>query len=276
MSAAIGTWIDGVRGENLPADDRGLHYGDGLFESIGLRAGVVRFLEAHLARLASGCVRLGIRFSSMAELRAEIAAALALAPPRAMLKIIVTRGSAMRRGYAPQGTESARRLMSLWPEAALPTSVAEGVALHRATFTLADNPTLAGIKHLSRIENVMAAGEVAASGAFEALLLDGSGHVISGAMSNVFLVRDGQVLTPRLDRCGVAGVMRGVVLRECASLGITAEDRRVSLDALLAADEVFITNARIGVVPVLRVGEHSFHMTAVARRLGAHIETLDA
>ena len=276
MSAAIGSWIDGVRGETLPADDRGLHYGDGLFESIGVRAGVARFLEAHLARLASGCARLGIRFSSMAELRAEIAAALALAPPRAMLKIIVTRGSAMRRGYAPQGTESARRLMSLWPEAALPTSVAEGVALHRATFTLADNPTLAGIKHLSRIENVMAAGEVAASGAFEALLLDGSGHVISGAMSNVFLVRDGQVLTPRLDRCGVAGVMRGVVLRECASLGITAEDRRVSLDALLAADEVFITNARVGVVPVLRVGEHSYQMTAVARRLGAHIEALDA
>jgi 4-amino-4-deoxychorismate lyase len=276
MSAAIGSWIDGVRGEALPADDRGLHYGDGLFESIGVRAGVARFLEAHLARLASGCARLGIRFSLMAELRAEIAAALALAPPRAMLKIIVTRGSAMRRGYAPQGTESARRLMSLWPEAALPTSVAEGVALHRATFTLADNPTLAGIKHLSRIENVMAAGEVAAAGAFEALLLDGSGNVISGAMSNVFLVRDGQVLTPRLDRCGVAGVMRGVVLRECASLGIAAEDRRVTLDALLAADEVFITNARVGVVPVLRVGEHSFHMTAVARRLGAHIETLDA
>jgi 4-amino-4-deoxychorismate lyase len=276
MSAAIGNWIDGVRGETLPANDRGLHYGDGLFESISVREGVARFLEAHLARLASGCVRLGIRFSSMAELRGEIAAALALAPPRAMLKIIVTRGSAMRRGYAPQGTESARRLMSLWPEAALPTSVAEGVALHRATFTLADNPTLAGIKHLSRIENVMAAGEVAAAGAFEALLLDGSGNVISGAMSNVFLVRDGQVLTPRLDRCGVAGVMRSVVLRECASLGIAAEDRRVTLDALLAADEVFITNARVGVVPVLRVGEHSFHMTAVARRLGAHIETLDA
>jgi len=276
VTSALASWIDGVRGETLPADDRGLSYGDGLFETIGVRAGIARFLDAHLARLASGCARLGIHFAAIPGLRAEIATAVAQAPPLAVLKIIVTRGSAMRRGYAPQGTESARRLMSLWPEAALPTSVAEGVALHRATFTLADNPTLAGIKHLSRIENVMAAGEVAASGAFEALLLDGSGHVISGAMSNVFLVRDGQVLTPRLDRCGVAGVMRGVVLRECASLGITAEDRRVSLDALLAADEVFITNARVGVVPVLRVGEHSFHMTAVARRLGAHIETLDA
>ena len=276
MSAALGSWIDGVPGETLPADDRGLHYGDGLFESIGVRAGVARFLEAHLARLASGCARLGIRFSSMAELRAEIATALALAPPRAMLKIIVTRGSAVRRGYAPQGTEAARRLLSLWPEAALADSVAEGVALRRATFTLADNPALAGIKHLSRIENVMAAAEVAAAGVFDALLLDGSGHVISGAMSNVFLVRDGQVLTPRLDRCGVAGVMRGIVLRECASLGIAAVDGHVTLDALLAADEAFITNARLGVVPVLRVGEHSFRMTTVARRLRAHIETLDA
>jgi len=276
VSAALGSWIDGVPGETLPADDRGLHYGDGLFESIGVRAGVARFLEAHLARLASGCARLGIRFSSMAELRAEIATALALAPPRAMLKIIVTRGSAVRRGYAPQGTEAARRLLSLWPEAAVADSVAGGVALHRATFTLADNPALAGIKHLSRIENVMAAAEVAAAGVFDALLLDGSGHVICGSMSNVFLVRDGQVLTPRLDRCGVAGVMRGIVLRECASLGIAAVDGGVTLDALLAADEAFITNARLGVVPVLRVGEHSFRMTTVARRLRAHIETLDA
>ena len=158
----------------------------------------------------------------------------------------------------------------------MPASIAEGVALHRASFTLADNPVLAGIKHLSRLENVMAAAEATAAGAFDALLLDGAGHLISGAMSNVFLVRDGKIRTPRLDRCGVAGVMRGVVLRECAALGIAAGDARVTLDGLLAADEVFITNARLGVVPVLRVGEHSFRMTTVARRLRAHIETLDA
>ena len=81
---------------------------------------------------------------------------------------------------------------------------------------------------------------------------------------------------PRMTPAGVAGVMRGVVLRECASLGIAADDGRVTLDGLLAADEVFITNARLGVVPVSRVGEHSFRMTTVARRLAAHIETLDA
>jgi 4-amino-4-deoxychorismate lyase len=276
VSGALATWVDGVRGDALPADDRGLHYGDGLFETIGVRRGVARFLDAHLARLAAGCARLGIGFSSMAELRAEIAAAIALAPPRAVLKIIVTRGSAVRRGYAPQGTESARRLLSLWSDAGLPNSIAEGVALHQAAFSLSENPALAGIKHLSRVENVMAAAEAAAAGAFDALLLDGTGQVISGAMSNIFLVRAGRVLTPRLDRCGVAGVMRAVVLRECGSSGIVAEEGRVTLDALFAADEAFITNVRLGVVPVLRVGEHSYHMTTVARRLGAHIETLDA
>ena len=96
----------------------------------------------------------------MAEFRAEIDAAVAMAPPLAVLKVIVTRGSAVRRGYAPQGTESARRLVSLWPEAPCRTQVAEGVALHLATFRLADNPALAGIKHLNRLENVLAAAEV--------------------------------------------------------------------------------------------------------------------
>ena len=276
MSTALGSWIDGKRADALPADDRGLQYGDGLFETIMVRAGVARFLEAHLARLQSGCGRLGIRFAAMPQLRSEIAEALALAPPRAVLKIIVTRGSAVRRGYAPQGTESARRLLSLWPDAGATAQMGEGVALHPAAIQLSHNPALAGIKHLSRLENVMAAAEAAAVGAFDALLLDSSGHVISGAMSNVFVVRGGGVVTPRLDHCGVAGVMRGVVLRECATLGIAAHDGRLSLEDVLAADEAFITNVRIGVVPVRRVGEHSCHMDTLARRLAAHIETLDA
>ena len=276
MSVALGCWIDGNLADTLPADDRGLHYGDGLFETMVVRAGVARFLEAHLARLATGCLRLGMSFTAMQELRSEVARAVALAPNRAVIKIIVTRGSAVRRGYAPQGTEAPRRLLSLWPDDGPPASKLDGVALHVSTLRLAANVALAGIKHLSRIENVMAASEAAAAGAFDALLLDGDGHVISGAMSNVFVVRNGQVLTPRLDRCGVAGVMRGVTLRECATLGVAAGEGRLTLDELLASDEVFVTNARIGVVPVRRVGEHSFHMNTVAQRLRAHIETLDA
>jgi len=276
MSAALGSWVDGVRGDSLPADDRGLQYGDGVFETILVRAGRARFLEAHLARLSRGCTRLAISLPSLPALRAEIEAAVAMAPPLAVLKIIVTRGSARRRGYAPQGNETPRRLLSLWAAPGRDARLDVGVDLRVADIRLGENPALAGIKHLNRLENVLAAAESASNGVFESLLLDASGNLTCGAMSNVFIARAGGIATPRIDRCGVAGVMRGIVLRECAALGIATAEERLTLDDLFAADEAFITNARIGVVPVRRVGEHSFDMNTLARRLAAHIEPLDA
>ena len=276
MSTALGTWIDGVPGTNLPADDRGLQYGDGLFETVLVRSGRARFLDAHLARLTRGCSRLAISTATLPMLRAEIDAALRVAPPLAVLKIIMTRGSAQRRGYAPQGDETARRIISLWPAPAKDAALVDGVNLRVASLRLGENPALAGIKHLNRLENVLAAAEADGSGSFESLLLDTSGNLVSGTMSNVFLVRAGRVATPSLERCGVAGVMRGIVLRECAALGLTGTEERLTLDDLHSATEVFITNARIGVVPVRRVGEHSFDMNILTRRLAAHIEPLDA
>jgi 4-amino-4-deoxychorismate lyase len=276
VSNALGCWIDGVRADSLPADDRGLQYGDGVFETVLVRDGKARFLESHLARLSWGCSRLAISAGFLPLLRAEIDSAGAMAPPLAILKIIVTRGGARRRGYAPQGDETPRRIVSLWPTPAREAALDEGVALRVAAITFGENPALAGIKHLNRLENVLAAAETGASNAFESLLLDASGRLVSGAMSNVFIVRDGAVTTPLVDRCGVAGVMRGIVLRECAALGIVVTEERLTLDDLFSAAEVFITNARIGVVPVRRVGEHSFGMNTLTKRLAAHIERLDA
>jgi 4-amino-4-deoxychorismate lyase len=276
LSAALGTWVDGVRTDSLPADDRGFQYGDGLFETLIARAGSVRFLEAHLARLKSGCERLGITFNAMQSLRADIATALSLGPPQVALKIIVTRGSAIRRGYAPHGNEAARRVLSSWPSPAGSDAHVDGVDLCLSSHRLAANPALAGIKHLSRIGNVMASAEASKAKCFDALLLDAAGRVISGAMSNVFTVREGRVVTPRVDQCGVAGVMRAVVLRECAALGIGIAEENLTLEEMFAADEAFVTNVRIGVVPVRRVGEHSFGMNILSRRLRTHIETLDA
>ena len=279
MSAAIVTWVDGVSTDSLPTDDRGLHYGDGLFETLLIRGGQPRFLEAHLARLTSGCSRLAIPFDSESALRAEIAASCARAPDLAVLKIIVTRGSATRRGYAPDA-EVPRRLVSLYETAPLSGELRNGVDLVFASGSVAEHPGLAGIKHLSRIENVWASSEARAVGAFDALLRAASGHLISGAMSNLFIVRSGQVQTPRVDRAGVAGILRQVVLRECVALGIAVTEQPLSAEDLSSADEVFITNARIGVVPVRRVGEHAYRMTpgmtSVAQRLASHIETLDA
>lgn len=275
MSAAIVTWVDGANTESVPADDRGLHYGDGLFETLLVRGGQPRFLEAHLARLVAGCSRLAIPFAEESALRADIAAACARAPQLAVLKIIVTRGSATRRGYAPDA-ETPRRVVSLYDTAPLSPELRNGVDLVYATGTVAEHPGLAGLKHLSRLESVWAMGDARTVGAFDALLRTASGHVISGAMTNVFAVRSGKLATPRVDRAGVAGVLRQVVLRECAVLAIPAAEQLLSTQELESADEVFVTNARIGVVPVRRVGEHGYRMNSLAHRLATHIEALDA
>jgi 4-amino-4-deoxychorismate lyase len=258
----------------VPADDRGLQYGDGLSETILVRKGRARFLDAHLARLDLGCQRLGIGFSSSVELRAEITRAASQAPPSAILKLIVTRGSGPRRGYAPRGIFAPRRVLSLFAAPALDDSQ-RGVDARIATIRLGENPALAGIKHLNRLENVLAASEPGHELVFESLLLDAADHVIGGTMTNVFAVKSGRLYTAPVDRCGVAGVMRSVVLRQAASLGIACELRRLALAEFLAADEAFITNVRIGVVPLRRVGEHSF-MSNLAPTLGASIEPLDA
>lgn len=276
MSTALGSWVDGVSGSVLPVDDRGLQYGDGVFETVLVRGKRARFLEAHLQRLSRGCARLGIATDFLPLLRAEIDAAIAVAPSLAILKILMTRGSARRRGYAPQGDETPRRLLSLWPAPPADAALDQGVTLHVASIRLGENPVLAGIKHLNRLENVLAAAEASSRDAFDSLLLDTSGNIVSGAMSNVFIVRAGSVITPRIDRCGVAGVMRGIVLRECTALGLASAEERLVLDDLFSSSAVFITNARIGVVPVRRVGEHSFAMNDLTRRLAAHIESLDA
>lgn len=273
MSAALGCWIDGVAADAVPADDRGLQYGDGLFETLLVRGGVPRFLDAHLERLTLGLARLGIVFNNIDPLRTDIQRAVAMAPPLAILKIIVTRGSAARRGYAPTDGTPARRIVTLWPTApsdALKSGVALGIAHSRA----ATSSALAGMKTLNRLENVLAAVEIA-DGEFDVIMLDAAHRVISGSSCNVFIVNGGRLATPRVDTAGVAGVMRGIVLREAARLAIASELRDLTLEDVTRADEVFITNARIGVVPVTRVGEHPLLME-LAPKLRAHIEALDA
>ncbi|MEO8064966.1 MAG: aminodeoxychorismate lyase [Pseudomonadota bacterium] len=274
MADILGSWVDGVPGNTIPVDDRGLQYGDGLSETIFVRGGRARFLDAHCARLDLGCRRLGIEFATSSELREEIAAAVAMAPDRAILKLIVTRGSGPRRGYAPRGDFAARRILSLFAAPASDATHA-GVDARIANLRLGENPALAGIKHLNRIENVLAASEPGHESVFESLLLDATDHVVCGTMSNVFAVKAGRLYTAPLDRCGVSGVMRAVVLRQAAIFGITCELRRIPLAEFLAADEAFITNVRIGVVPLRRVGEHSF-MSNLAPTLAASIEPLDA
>jgi 4-amino-4-deoxychorismate lyase len=258
----------------VSAYDRGLHYGDGLFETIVCRHGRARFLSLHLERLAHGCERLRIGLGDVEPLRAQIRK-IASTAGNLLVKVIVTRGEAVARGYGSSGTEVATRLVFQYPLP--PENLAasrDGVRAVVAKLRYGENPALAGLKHLNRLEQVLARAEVPVEDAAELLVFGSSGNLASGTMSNVFLVSRNTVRTPKLDRCGVAGIMRRIVMREAAADGFAVEEGIVSDAQLASTDELFVTNARIGIWPVRTLGERDIGVGPVTRRLQSRLATL--
>ncbi|HYL01852.1 MAG TPA: aminodeoxychorismate lyase [Steroidobacteraceae bacterium] len=266
--------VDGIERDSVPALDRGLHYGDGLFETLACVGGRARFLSLHLARLALGCERLGLPAPAPEELRQEIRR-LAARSERGIVKLILTRGAARARGYRTTGTEKATRitLRYRW-EPDDPQLALEGVRVRTARLRLGENPALAGLKHCNRLEQVLARREWSDPAIAEALMFSSTDHLISGTMSNVFLVAGAKLRTPRLDRCGVAGIMRSVVLREAAAAGIAAEEALLEASDLARAPELFLTSALIGVRPVRSVDGECRSPGAVTRELQSRLAPL--
>ena len=269
--------IDGQRvGANdavVPVLERALHYGDGLFETIACLDGQPRLLERHLRRLQLGCDRLGLDAGAPAMLASEVRD-LALGSSRAIVKLLITRGTALARGYALAGGERARRLALryAWPLED-PAAQEEGVRVRLGRLRLGENPALAGIKHCNRLEQVLARREWSDPGIAEALLFSSSGALVSGTMSNVFLVRESKLLTPLLDRCGVAGIMRALVLEIAPAAGIVAQERRLDAADLEAAGELFLTNAVSGIRPVRELEGVRRSAGPVTRLLQARLAT---
>ncbi|MNV85640.1 Aminodeoxychorismate lyase [compost metagenome] len=126
---------------------------------------------------------------------------------------------------------------------------------------------MAGIKHLNRLEQVLARAEWQDAEHAEGLMLDASGRVIEGVYSNLFLVQDGVLLTPDLSRCGVAGVMRAELLAQAEAQGMRCDVGDIALDALLQADEVFLCNSLYGVWPVRALQQHRWSVGPLTRKL---------
>jgi 4-amino-4-deoxychorismate lyase len=258
----------------VSSQDRGLHFGDGLFETIVCRRGKLRFLPLHLERLALGCERLSLRFTDFNSLSQELRLR-AEDAGEALIKVIVTRGEAVARGYGFSGTEIATRLVFQYPlPVENPAVIQEGIRARIARLRYGENERLAGMKHLNRLEQVLARSEVPSNDAAELLVFSSSGHLASGTMSNVFLVQQGRLRTPRMDRCGVAGVMRRVVLREAAAAGFEAEECELTAADVEGASEMFLTNARIGIWPVGVLEERKIGVGPVTRKLRAHLSPL--
>ena len=241
--------INGIRSAAIPADDRGLTYGDGLFETMAVRAGKCRFIDFHLDRLTRSCLRLGIPFETDDSLRAEIAEFVA-GEVHGTLKLIVTRGQGSR-GYAPPNPAWPTRLLGF--SATTPTTFPQmGVRVRYCQSLIGRNPALAGMKTLNRLEQVMARAEWANVQVEydEGLMLNDRDEVVCGTMTNLFLVRADGLYTPVLDECGVAGIMRSQIINIASDMHIKLKETSVSKMDIRTADGVFLTNSLIGLWPV--------------------------
>jgi 4-amino-4-deoxychorismate lyase len=258
--------INGQMSDAISSLDRGLLYGDGVFETIVVEDGQPRFWLRHLNRLKAGCGRLGIPLPEESRLLEE-SQALISGVDRGVLKLIITRGCG-GRGYRPATDTTPTRIIQLHPWPDYPETCRDaGVRMRLCRQRLGHNPALAGIKHLNRLEQVLARGEWDDPGIMEGLLLDEDKRLVEGTMSNLFLIRNRILMTPELIRCGVAGILRTVVLELAASVPMPVQVRALGMDDLQEADEVFLTNSIIGIWPVIAIDDRIYTKGAVTRRL---------
>ena len=241
--------IDGRPATTVPASDRGLNYGDGLFETVRIHAGELPLFERHLARLRDGCRRLGLPHPGDDAIRADARALLADGALEGVLRIVLTHGDG-GRGYAPPVDTPGRRIVSLHT---LPAGLEGGMTAGVCETRLGDSPALGGLKHLGRLEQVLAARETAVAGWDEGLMLDASGWVVEGTRHNLFYWRNGHLYTPPLRSTGVAGVMRALVLESLPRAGVPGGEARLRYDDLHAIEGLLLCNAVAGLRVVERL-----------------------
>lgn len=266
MSARV--LVDGVADASVAALDRGLLYGDGLFETVLFVDGHAPLWARHMTRLTDGCARLALPMPDPALLAAE-AARVIEARGRSVLRITLTRGIGAR-GYAPSAPTQPTRIVAAFaaPYVAAHWS-AGGIRVRFCDMRLALQPRLAGIKHLNRLEQVLARAEWNDPAIAEGLMLDTEGRVIAATAANLFAVTDGRLRTPRLDRCGVAGVARAEVMAR-----VPTAETDLDRAALERASEIFLTSAVRGVLPVTMLADRALAVGPVTRALQAHWRAL--
>lgn len=240
----------------VPVSDRGFLYGDAVFETVRVAHGRPLWLSRHLARLTQGARLLAIELPLRPQALVDVALSLIAAAElhEGVLRITLSRGPG-QRGPLPVGEQHPTLLMTLGK---LPPHVAErarrGIVLATSRWT---RPAPTGlpntIKHANYLCSILAMQEVAALGADEALLLSAAGHLAEGATSNLFLARSGTLVTPDLDSGALAGTTRAWVIEQAQAADAPVQQRPVTPAELACADEVFMTNAVSGIVPVARI-----------------------
>lgn len=265
------TWLDGAPAASLPLPDRGLDFGDGLFETLLLRAGTPLFPELHRARFRRGCDCLSLPDCGdrLFDDIGAFGATLAQAHPWVALRATVTRGAGPR-GYAPPQQPTPRIVLSATPLARDAFTQLPPATIVAAQTRLALQPALAGVKHLNRLEQVLIAGEARAAGADDALVYDVEGRLVGVGSGNVFLVIDGKLFTPAMEGAGISGTRRALVCERWAPrLGCAVTVRELGPRDVERADEIFVCNSLVGIRSIGRLGSRRLENHGIAARLFA-------
>jgi 4-amino-4-deoxychorismate lyase len=259
-----------MAGERIAADDRGLSYGDGLFETMRVVAGRIPLWQQHRARLLAGAGRLGIAVTA-ARIDAALMPVLA-GVGDGIIKMVVTRGSG-GRGYSVPVEAAPTVLVQAHPlRLPPPRCYQQGLLVGLCDIRLASQPLLAGIKHLNRLEQVMARRQVDQAGWDEGLMLGSAGEPLELTAMNLFARFGDTLWTADLGQAGVAGVMRGYVIEQlAASHGLALRIDAGTLSQLQLADEVFACNSVAGILPVRKLALWGWPVGEVTRALQGQI-----
>lgn len=249
--------INGKNKATISIFDRGLQYGDGVFETMAACNGKIDLWELHWQRLTQGCKQLSISLPNKDVIEQEITS-LFTDKDRCVIKLIVTRGEG-QRGYRFSSSQQVTRIITRHPWPDYPRVYQdEGVVVRYCETILSENEKLAGIKHLNRLEQILARNEWDAEEFQEGLMLTTQGHVVDGTMSNIFAVKDNVLITPDLSLCGVLGVMRKNIIILAKQMGLSIFEKKISKSELEMADELFLTNSLFGIWPIKILAETRF------------------
>ena len=257
--------INGQSSDTVSIQDRGLSYGDGVFETILCEKGKPILLAGHIQRLINGCDRLKLTPQDQATVLSEIREV--AGQDDCIIKITITRG-VRPRGYAYDRNDTAStRIISKSPILNIPEEYyTQGVSLRSCEYRLPDNPFLAGVKHLNRLDQVIARSEWE-SDFQEGIMLDNNGSVIEGTMTNLFIEKSQKWITPTLNNSGVKGVMRQWIMRNSHFSNIECVEQDINMKDIKNADAVFVCNSVIGIWPVKLVDEISFESSKAVANL---------
>ncbi len=259
----------GVYRGQIDSWDRGVQFGDGVFETILILDDKPQNFERHINRLVESLSRLSIS-NKESDLSLHISNTLADIISKSelhsgVLKVLVTRGDSAR-GYAvPKGLTS-NITFFYNPLPVIDCNLYQiGVDLKFCSTQCSINPQLSGMKHLNRLENVLARQELDTE--YEGLMQNHLGNVVEGIMSNIFFERESVLYTPKLDLSGVKGVMRGTIFELCEKSNIDVQVIDIKSDDMNVFQSAFICNSVIGILPVKSIDKRVLNVGTITKQL---------